>query len=480
MKQFKNIFSIIILAMVLIIASCKKLDEKPLNFVAPEQFYNTPSQIKAVFAASVNRLWTIWEGYSYPGLGYFSHDDQVTSYSNGDLVIGNNFASDLWDRHYAAIRNLNTAIGAMKNGSLKGSTSQGDIDELIAEAKFLRGFNYFMLVRMFGDLPLITEDSPDPITSKITRSPVAEVYQLIVSDFTEAAAKLPSAPLPPSQQGVPTSGAAKGLLAKVYLTMATAPLNDVSNYPKAADYAGQVIQEGKYSLVTDINKVFSIETKYGPENMWSFNSNYQDQYTSPQVYKPGSLGGWANYRAEIPWEQKYPESPRKKAFLLTEINGVPYTQWPEHAPFIKKFMQDAQTDYEQYVSVMNMPVIRYADVLLIYAEAVNMANNGPTQAAVDAINQVIDRSNAYQNNPLHPRLTTNMSKVAFDSAVVEERNLELCFELGDRWFDLIRKRILKEKSDSTIQKNFTEADYLYPIPDKDVQLNPSIVQNPGY
>ncbi len=93
-----------------------------------------------------------------------------------------------------------------------------------------------MLVRMFGALPLLTEDTEDPINARIDRSPIADVYSLIVSDFTEAANKLP-AKWPTSQQGRPTSGAAKGLLAKAYLTMATAPLNDVSNYQKAADFA---------------------------------------------------------------------------------------------------------------------------------------------------------------------------------------------------------------------------------------------------
>ena len=107
-------------------------------------------------------------------------------------------------------------------------------------------------------------------------------------------------------------------------------------------------------------------------------------------------------------------------------------------------MYDNQDDYNNYSSVMNMPVIRFADVLLIYAEAANMAAGAPTQAAVDAVNQVIDRANGYATIAAHPKLTTAMSKDAFDAAVIEERNQELCFEF-DRWFDLIRKHILKGK-----------------------------------
>jgi hypothetical protein len=261
--------------------------------------------------------------------------------------------------------------------------------------------------------------------------------------------------------------------------MATAPLNDVSNYRKAADMAKEVMADGNYRLETDINKVFSLETKYGPEMLWSFNSNYADINTDPQIYRPGQMNGWGDFRVQIEWEQKVPSHPRKDAYVLTQINGVPYQQWTsDQNPFIKKFMYDKQEDYNKFSSVMNMPIIRFADVLLIYAEAENMASNGPTQAAVDAANQVIDRANNNTTVAAHPRLTTGMTKEAFDAAVIEERNQELCFEF-DRWFDLVRKRILKEKSIPAVQPNFSEADYLFPIPDNDVQLN-GLTQNPGY
>ncbi|WP_018616862.1 RagB/SusD family nutrient uptake outer membrane protein [Segetibacter koreensis] len=472
---YLRIILFLFIVILTIVSSCKKLEETPKSFVTPQNFYTTPAQVEAAFAAAMNNLWDYWGGYGY-GQGTFVNDDQL---DGGDLVISRNHGSDLWNRHYAAIANLNAAIGAMKKGSLGAGTSQDVYDLLMAQAKFLRAYNYFMLVRMFGDLPLLTEDITDPITAKIGRSPIADVYNLIVSDFTEAAGKLP-AEWPTAQQGRPTSGAAKGLLAKAYLTMATAPLNDISNYQKAANLAKEVIQEGKYSLVPDITKVFALETKYGPEMMWSFNSNYADINTDPEIYKPGLLGGWGDFRVQREWEQQYPKEARKDAYILTEIDGKNYTEWPdEQNPFIKKFMYDKQEDFDNYSSIMNMPILRFADVLLIYAEAANMANGSPTQEAVDAINKVIDRANGYIDNPLHPKLTTGMTKEAFDIAVIEERNQELCFEY-DRWFDLIRKRILKEKSIPSIQQNFSEDDYLFPIPDNDIQLNPMLTQNPGY
>lgn len=474
MKNNKILSRFLLVAAVIAAASCKKLVEKPISFVQPSDFYTTPSQIEATFAASMNKVWDYWGGYGY-GMGNFINDDQ---YEGGDLVIGNNFGSDLWDGHYGAILNLNSAIGAIKKGNLGTNASPEEIDQLMGQAKFIRAWNYFMLVRMFGALPLITEDTENPTAAKIIRSPVEDVYALIVSDFTEAAAKLPRTW--PDFPGRPTSGAAKGLLAKTYLTMATYPVNDPTNYAKAADFANQVMQEGDYSLVQDIFQVFSTGTKYGPEMMWSLNSNYSDINTDPQIYRPGSLGGWGDFKVQPEWEQKLPDIPRKNAYVLTELDGVNYKNWPdEQYPFIKKFMYDNENDFNNYSSVMNMPIIRFADVLLIYAEAANMASGSPTQAAADAVNAVIDRANGYTTIAAHPKLTTSMTKEAFDAAVIEERNQELCFEY-DRWFDLIRKRILKEESIPSIQQNFSDDDYLFPIPDNDVELNKSLTQNPGY
>ncbi len=461
-------------------SSCKKLSEKPISFVDPENFYKNTTQVESALAGAMNSLWDYWNGYQYAQWVFFN-DDQ---YSGGNLVIGNNYGAFLWTNHYESIKNLNLAIGAMKKGSLGTTTPQSETDQLMAQARFIRAHNYFMLVRMFGGLPLITEDTPDETLSNISRSSIADVYALIVDDFTYAAEHLPST-WPTEKRGRPTSGAAKALLAKAYLTMATAPLNETKNYEKAADYANQVIQEGNYSLVPDIAKLFSLETKYGPEMIWSYNSNYADQTAHGQIYRGWSetgfgFGGWGDIGIEPEWEQQYPASPRKRAFLLTETeNGKPYENWGDPRPLVRKFMYDKPEDYNNYVSITNMPIIRFADVLLIYAEAENMAKGGPTQAATDAVNKVIDRAENYVENPLHPRLTTAMTKEVFDTAVINERNLELCFEY-DRWFDLIRKRILKEKSVERIRQNFTEADYLFPIPDNEILLNKNLAQNPGY
>src|SRR6478672_73084 len=163
MKNIKS-FYFLFVAVLLLATSCKKLAEKPISFVEPQNFYTTPSQIEATFAGAMNRVWDYWGGYGY-GMGNFVNDDQ---YDGGDLVIGNNHGSDLWTAHYAAILNLNSAIRAMKAGNLGTSASPEELDQLMGQARFIRAWNYFMLVRMFGDIPLITEDIEDPTTAEVT------------------------------------------------------------------------------------------------------------------------------------------------------------------------------------------------------------------------------------------------------------------------------------------------------------------------
>jgi hypothetical protein len=259
--------------------------------------------------------------------------------------------------------------------------------------------------------------------------------------------------------------------------MATAPLNEVSNYAKAAALAREVIDAGRYSLVEDINEVFTMESEFGPEMMWSFISNYADPATSPQIWT--SMRGWGDISVQTEWLDKYPEQPRKHAYFeLENSEGVSFRELGQLAG-VKKYQYDPEEDFEAGRSTINVPILRFADVLLIFAEADNMAKGGPTQEAVDAVNKIIDRANGYVENPAHPRLTTSMSTEEFDTAVIEERNYELCFEY-DRWFDLVRKRILREKTREAVRQNFSEADYLFPIPENDLRLNPLLEQNPGY
>ena len=172
---------------------------------------------------------------------------------------------------------------------------------------------------MFGGVPLIDEDTPDPALTPLARSTVEQVYTLIVSDLTFAAANLPvswaGAP------GKPTSGAAKGILSKVYITMATYPLNQAANYKKAADVAKEVIASGTYSLVPDVAEVFSLENKYGPEMMWSYNSTADDVATDPEIWTTSDYydGGWGDAAMDTTFERRWPCPTTKRCIFIHRL-----------------------------------------------------------------------------------------------------------------------------------------------------------------
>src|SRR5687768_4370939 len=419
--KIKNL-GLIFGALLLINVGCVDLEETPKDFTGPSNFYNSPGQIEAAFVSAMSRLYSEWDVYSY-GFGDFAHDDQLWG---GNLVISDNHGSGLWRAHYRAIADLNPAIQALLDDKLGSSATAAQKDELMAQAKFLRAFNYFNLVRLFGEVPLITEET-DVVSGQIVRAPIRDVYSLIESDLQYAVEGLP-ATWPDDLQGRPAAGAAKTLLAKVYITMATAPLNDASYFAKARDMAADVMDDNIYSLVPDIDEVFALENAYGPEMMWSFNAAEDDNSTPPQIWLPGTMAdGWGDFKAERAWGENYPAQPRKDAYLILEDwEGTPWTEWNSTTtPHVRKYTYDSRENQERLRSVQNIPILRYADVLLLFAEAENMVANGPTQAAVDAVNKIIARANNNTPNPADPLLTIAMTQAAFDAAVIEQRNLEL-------------------------------------------------------
>lgn len=462
--------------------ACQDLDENPEGFVNPQNYYSTITQGESALAASMHALWNYWgAGYSY-GYPHFIHDDQLM---DGDLNIGNGFANDLWNQHYLALNNINGVLKAIKDDRLEANAAS--IDQLAAQARFLRAYNYFALVRLYGDLALITEDTPDPVNEPVSeRTPVAEVYNLIESDLLYAIEKLPASWA--GAPGKPTRGAAQTMLAKAYLTMATAPLNAAANYAKARDMAKAVMESGTYSLIPSVNEVFAASNKFGPENIFSFISTNDDIATDPQIWTPAIMEGWGDASLDILWAEnwfdKRPDEPRQEAYLILEWDGTPYEEFDEQRPFVRKYVQPyiTQDQYDNFSSTAIFPIIRYADVLLIYAEAANMAAGGPTPEAYEALNSV--RRRAYNLPVDQPSaladLPAGASQAAFDAAVIEERDFELVFEF-DRWFDIVRKRLLDDLTEKYHPENignFSDDDYLYPIPDFDAKILGG--QNPGY
>jgi hypothetical protein len=464
--------------MLLLTSNCAKLEEKPTDFVGPDNFYNTPAQIESAFAASLDVLfggWTFYDWYRYPEI--WDMDDQVYG---GNLVIGDGLGNDCWSKHYESIADINPAIKAIAEDKVTGVSAE-EKDQLMAQAKFLRAWNYFMLVRYYGDIPIITETT-DVTKDEILREPIADVYAFIVSDLLFATQKLPPV-WPAAKRAAPTMDAAKTLLAKVYITMATNPLNDASNFAKARDMAKQVIDAGNYHLVPSVWDVFKLDKEFGPEFMWGFHNSKEEYVIEPQIWLPGEMAeGWGDIKTEKLWGEAYPEQPRKHAYLLLADSifetGTTYLTWDGSTPYVRKYLYDSKENMEKTQTYQPFPLIRFADALLLFAEAENQVS-GPTAAAVDAVNKIINRANSGAVNAADPLATTALTKQQFDDLVIRQRNYELCFEY-DRWFDIQRKRILDKVCNPVYLPNFSVNDYLLPIPQKDLRLNLKLTQNPGY
>ncbi len=463
--------------MILATIGCVKLEETPMDFPGPDNYYNTPEQIVAALAGSMSRLYIQWDTYSYEGWWAFESDQTYWA----ALDFSASHANWLWRAHYRSTAILNSIVGALNEDRLGSQVSQNTKDELMAQATFVRAFNYFCLVRCYGDVPLITEDT-DLVGDVISRDPSTDVYAFIISDLQTAIDGLPESW--PDYPGRPSADAARSLLAKVYMTMATAPLKATANAQNARDMAKSVMDNGVHYMVEDVNDVFKLENKFGPEMMWGFNATIDDIATPPQIWLPETMAdGWGDFGVAQAWFLQYPDQPRRDAYLIMEDwDGASWEEWTYYgAPFIRKFAYDDRETLERLQSTANIPIIRYADVLLIFAEAENMVNSGPTQAAVDALNEVINRANGGVENPEHPLATTSMSQTEFDAAVIQERNLELFFEY-DRWYDLIRKEMLCDVwvDRPDVEVNCDPNDYLFPIPHTELRLNENLVQNPGY
>jgi starch-binding outer membrane protein, SusD/RagB family len=472
-----------VLTSLLIIAglSCQKLDEKPEGISTPANFYTTIAQCEAAYAGSLNALFSTWSGYQN---GYLFPDGQ---YEGASLDLGVGSFNEIWTIHYKAISNVNAVLKAVKAGSLTG-VAEADIANVVAQGRFLRAFNYFTLVRLYGKIPYITEDTPDPVSTPLTqdsRLEIAAVYDLIEADLSYAADNM--ADYDGAAPGKPNKWVAKGFLAKVYLTRATAPLNQTENYAKARDMANDVIENGPYGLLSKFEDVFKTSNNESSEIMFAFHETPDAPYMPGNVWAPSEMDGWSSGPVKILWATTiYPEQPRKHSYLLLDFTSDIYDpsariiNWSESAdgvPYIGKYNMPNLT-YDQQVgggdAGIEMKVLRFADILMIYAEAANMANGGPTQEAVDYLNMIIDRAN--EGTGSEPRATMAMSQAEFDKKVIDERSYELCFE-NDRYFDVLRKRLLQEVNLPDNAQGYDENDYLLPIPALDAQ---SIGQNPGY
>ncbi|HRH51277.1 MAG TPA: RagB/SusD family nutrient uptake outer membrane protein [Panacibacter sp.] len=482
--------SIIVLLTAGISFSCNKLVEEPSSLITAAQFYKTSADASAAVSAAYSSLnsdiandFPIY-GRNLNLLTGNGSDDQIFSPSNTNpdvralgtatYITSNDRLKKNWQQHYYGISRANVAIDNIPNIDFDTTLRA----RFVRESKFIRALLYFNIVRLWGDAPLILHDptTVDVNSLKVARTSKDSIYLQIISDLTDAT-NLPKT-YSGADKGRATSGAAHALLAKVYITR--------RDWTKALAEINTVINGGYgYALFANYKDAFQKPTKNGAEHIFSvqYETNLGAK-NSVQWLSQTNFGSFnpAVYPGDIPADSTLyklfapTDTRRDVTFFTTLYNAATGQNVFFGAPRFAKFIDFSLSPLtNQAQSGINFPVIRYADILLLDAEALNEINGGPTQEAYDAINKVRTRASV-------PNLTAGLNQSDFRDSVFLERRKEFIQE-GMRWFDLSRRggtylydalKIYPAKTGAAVK------DTLYPIPQAEIDLNAQITQNPGW
>lgn len=460
------------------------LDEEPRSFLSEEQFFRTADDANAAVVA-------IYEPFRE--LGYYNrhmlvipegladHADSraftIASWACDSRCIG--YMGDAWSSIYSSISRANLALARIPEIEMDAEQKA----QLLAEARFLRAFNYLNLVRYWGGVPLRTEPVTDLTDPSIPRASADEVYQLIISDLTEAEAALPDI-RPAAEEGRPTRWAATGLLADIYLGL--------EDWAQAAAKAEEVIHSGRYSLIEvsqplDFDqKLFGADVQLSPENIHviKFMRLPGLGFQIPAMLHHPDAGysavGWRGVHGDpASWMGAWDTQDMRREYTLYVGEDEQYLSAPEPIRF-KKYMDAEASDASGHGN--DFPILRYADMLLIYAEAVNQLS-GPTAPAYDAVNQVRRRAYGVPLALAAPGvdLAEGLSREAFRDAILRERAKEFVAE-GKRFWDLKRTGRAAEKIEA-VGEHFDPKLLAWIIPQEELDTNDALTnadQNPGW
>lgn len=454
--------------------SCNKLVEQPLGSLTSTNFYKTqPDAIAAVTAVystlstDVNGDFTIY-GRNLNLIVDNSSDNQVYSPSNTNpdvralgtatYVSTNDRVRKIYAQLYWGINKANIAIDNIPNiPTAQFVDASHKASDLVSEARFFRALYYFNLVRLFGDVSLVLHDpvSLSLDVLKVSRAPKDSVYRQIIADLT-AGTSLPDT-YTGANVGRVTSGAVHALLAKVYVTRHdwTNAKTELEKTISAGTGFANATGGYGYDLFTKFSDAFQPATKNGREHIFSaqFNGSVGG-FTSAQSL---SNFNWSSsfYTTDIPADATVVENlfnmadQRRSATFYDSLYNTSTNAWVKW-PFYNflKFV-DQSTGFTAALagnqgtnSKVNFPVLRYADVLLLYAEVLNELNNGPTADAYKALNIIRGRAiNSYTSGGSYTNHSSDLSALSyinFKDSVFTERRREFVQE-SQRWFDLVRR-----------------------------------------
>lgn len=473
----KKIYSIFAAAMLMLsFTSCEDfLTEVSQSSLTPENSFSTSDDWNKALSSAYAQLQSVFcEKYTIT-LNEFG-TDEVEPFDLGwaayaELKYGTYSADHEFFRvHYIwaydGIKRANTIIDMPSTAPV----SDEERRLMVAQARFLRAVYYFDLVAMYGGVPLWTSASVDKNQISKPRASVEDVYKVIFEDMEYAAANLPESWPAANDKGRATSHAANAFLGRFYLQAgkpaeALTALNKViGKFSLYENYADIFSPEHKNE---EVENIFEIQFKHS--GTWGLEGSIQSSYWGPRgVGGPTNGGGWGGFGASQYLYDSYDVTDkRREAFFCTEYNGV-----PQSPPCIMKFRDD---NYGNQIEDddLNFILMRYPDVLLMKAEALNALGDSSNEK-YDCINEVRRRAGV-------PDLS-GLTAEEFKDAVLKERMLELCCE-HHRRFDLLRFGKLIEANKSAHNVDLKEHHLLYPIPQQAIDNNEAFSQedqNPGY
>ncbi len=472
-----------ILIAIVMLSSCKKfLELTPGSQISSGNFYNKKADFdnallgayateRGLYSTS-NILYSTELATDNAEISWSSPTTDEMQFDQNALAPTNGQVGATWRICLSTIAQCNTILARIDQVDFDAASK----DRIKGETKFLRAFNYFYMVRLFGNVPLTDKEfkSPEEILSAdLTLQPKEKVYDVIISDLASAETLLPAALNTDKTKA--SRATVKTLLGKVYLTQ--------HDYAKAATKLKEVIDLNQYSLVSSYKTLFTNGNNNLSESIFeiefvsgkSLGNNYSALFTpaiTSMAIFPNNLQGSGRIVPTLDMIRSYEAGDQRKSVSVNDsvqlINGQ-----KSYARYGLKLVDFRAVDLAD--GTVSFIVLRYADVLLMYAEALNELNT--TSTALDYIKPIRARAGL-------TALPTTLDQAATRLALEKERRVEFLFE-GHRWFDLVRTgraRAVLNAHYAGQGLSFTVEDYelILPIPQNEIDLNPAVKQNPNY
>lgn len=472
----------IYLSTLVMMASCSDfLDLQPEFQVSENSFYKNSSDFETALIGNYAGLQGLHSA-SLLYIGELTTDNaeiKWTTPSVGEVEAdevnftpSNSFLNTIWNGCFATISRSNNILARIDQVNFNETQK----NQFKGEALFLRAYGYFYLVRLFGDVPIVEVAfrSPNEIMSfDMSRKPANQVYELIKRDLSEAATLLTG--LTGLNKSRASSGAAKTLLGKVYLT--------TGEYDQAASVLKEVIDSGEYSLDPDYSRLFTdgndelpesvFEIKYLSGNVGegnSFSTTFTPARFDMAIF-PNNMQGSGRILPTPEMANSYEPGDLRRNFSIGD-SVLLVTGEYEKELYGLKFVDFTSGIIND--GGVNFTSLRYADVLLMSAEALNEL--GASNDALTYLNLVRNRAGLDD--------LSSLSQQEFRQILERERKSEFFLE-GHRWFDLVRTgrlQIVMNKyfEDKGLSFSVEDHEWLMPIPLREIDIDPNLEQNPGY